>query len=135
MGVVFHFAFVLVGTSLQSLGFLLNWLKRLCINWVLLLNWLLICVSIGCGEKFYDMYVVSVFLAHDILDYRVQIYLVVRNHHLRISNPFDKMFVFYFYFVEKMDSFSLRSCGGCKFVWKFTDLGGAIELSQFRDLV
>ena len=56
-------------------------------------------------KKFYDMYVVSVFLVHDILDYRVQIYLVVRNHHLRISNPFDKMFVFYFYFVEKMDSF------------------------------
>ena len=56
-------------------------------------------------KKFYDLYVVSVLLVHDILDYMVQIYLVVKNHHLRISNPFDKMFVFYFYFVEKMDSF------------------------------
>ena len=56
-------------------------------------------------KKFYDLYVVSVLLVHDILDYTVQIYLVVKNHNLRISNPFDKMFVFYFYFVEKMDSF------------------------------
>ena len=56
-------------------------------------------------KKFYDLYVVSVFLVHDILDYMVQIYLVVRNHHLRISNPYDKMSVFYFYFVEKMDNF------------------------------
>ena len=56
-------------------------------------------------KKFYDLYVVSVFLVHDILDYRVQIYLVVRNHHLRISNPFDKMFVFYFYFAGEMGNF------------------------------
>ena len=53
----------------------------------------------------YDLYVFSVFLVHDILEYMVQICLVVKNHHLRISNPFDKMFVFYFYFVEKMVNF------------------------------
>ena len=52
-------------------------------------------------KKFYDLYVVSVLLVHDILDYTVQIYLVVKNHHLRISNPFDKMFVFYFYLLKK----------------------------------
>ena len=37
-------------------------------------------------------------LSTNILDYTVQIYLVVKNHHLRISNPFDKMFVFLFLF-------------------------------------
>ena len=58
------------------------------------------------GKKFYDLYVVSVLLVHDILDYMVQIYLVVNNHHLRISNPFDKMFCFFiFILLKKMDSF------------------------------
>ena len=56
-------------------------------------------------KKFYDLYVVSVLLVHDILEYMVQICLVVRNHHLRINNPFNKMSVFYFYFVEKMGNF------------------------------
>ena len=58
MGVVFHFAFVLVGTSLQSLGFVVE----LVVDFVYLLV---------VEKKFYDMYVVSVFLVHDILDYRV----------------------------------------------------------------
>ena len=58
MGVVFHFAFVLVGTSLQSLGFV----AELVVEFVYLLV---------VEKKFYDMYVVSVFLVHDILDYRV----------------------------------------------------------------
>ena len=56
-------------------------------------------------KNFYDLYVFSVFLVYDILEYFVQIYLVIRNHHLRINNPFDKMSVFYFYFVEKMGNF------------------------------
>ena len=49
-------------------------------------------------KNFYDLYVFSVFLVYDILEYFVQIYLVVRNHHLRINNPFDKMSVFLFLF-------------------------------------
>ena len=56
-------------------------------------------------KKFYDMYVVFVFLVHDILGYMVQIYLVANNHHLRISNPIDEMHVSYFHFVERMGNF------------------------------
>ena len=59
----------------------------------------------GVEKKFYDMYVVSVFLVHDILGYMVQIYLVVNNHHQRISNPFNEVLVFYFYSVERMGNF------------------------------
>ena len=51
------------------------------------------------------MYTVSALLVHDILEYMVQIYLVVNNHRQRINNPFDEMLAFYFYSVERMGNF------------------------------
>ena len=67
MGVVFHFAFVLVGTSLQSLGFVAELVGKIYyLGFVVEFVYLLV-----VEKKFYDMYVVSVFLVHDILDYRV----------------------------------------------------------------
>ena len=53
---------------------------------------------LGVEKKFYDMYTVSALLVHDILEYMVQIYLVVNNHRQRINNPFDEMLAFYFLF-------------------------------------
>ena len=60
---------------------------------------------LGVEKKFYDMYMVSALLVHDILECMVQIYLVVNNHHQRINNPFDEMLAFYFYSVERMGNF------------------------------
>ena len=56
-------------------------------------------------KNFYDVYMVSAFLVRDILGYMVQIYLVVNDHHQRIGNPFDEVFIFYFYSVERMGNF------------------------------
>ena len=56
-------------------------------------------------KKFYDMYMVFALLVRDILEYMVQKYLVVNNHHQMISNLYDEVLAFYFYFVEKMDNF------------------------------
>ena len=55
-------------------------------------------------KKFYDMYQVFALLVRDILEYTVQKYLVVNNHHQMISSPYDVL-AFYFYFVEKMGNF------------------------------
>ena len=60
---------------------------------------------LGEEKKFYDMYTVSALLVHDILEYMVQIYLVVNNHRQRINNPFDEMLAFYFNSVERMGNF------------------------------
>ena len=54
-------------------------------------------------KKFYDMYMVFALLVRDILEYMVQKYLVVNNHHQMISNPYEVLF--YFYFVERMGNF------------------------------
>ena len=55
-------------------------------------------------KKFYDMYMVFALLVRDILEYMVQKYLVVINHHQMISNLYDEV-LFYFYFAEKMGNF------------------------------
>ena len=60
---------------------------------------------LGVEKKLYDMYMVSALLVHDILEYMVQIYLVVNNHRQRINNPFDEVLAFYFYSVERMGNF------------------------------
>ena len=60
-------------------------------------------------KKFYDMYVVFALLVHDILEYMVQIYLAVNNHHQRIDNPYDEVLAFYSYFVERMGNFHYDS--------------------------
>ena len=56
-------------------------------------------------KKFYDINKVFALLVRDILEYTVQKYLVVNNHHQMISNPYDEVFAFYFYFVERMCNF------------------------------
>ena len=56
-------------------------------------------------KKFYDMYVVSALLVPDILEYMVQIYLVVNNNRQRINNPFDEVLAFCFYSVKRMGNF------------------------------
>ena len=56
-------------------------------------------------KKFYYMYKVFALLVRNILEYTVQKYLVVNNHHQMISNPYDEVLAFYFYFVEKMGNF------------------------------
>ena len=56
-------------------------------------------------KKFYYMYEVVAILVCDILGYMVQKCLVVNNHHQMISNPYDEVLAFYFYFVERMDNF------------------------------
>ena len=49
--------------------------------------------------------IVAVFVS-DILVYMVQKYLVDNNHHHQmINNSYNKVFVVYFYFVEKMGNF------------------------------
>ena len=56
-------------------------------------------------KKFYDTYMVFALLVRDIPGYTVQKYLVVNNHHQKISNPYDEVLAFYFYFVERMGNF------------------------------
>ena len=56
-------------------------------------------------KNFYYMYKVFALLVRDILGYTVQKYLVVNNHHQMISNPYDEVLAFYFYFVESMGNF------------------------------
>ena len=56
-------------------------------------------------KKFYYMYKVFALLVRDILEYTVQNYLVVNNHHQMISNPYDEVLAFCYYFVEKMGNF------------------------------
>ena len=52
------------------------------------------------------MYMVFALLVRDILEYMVQKYLVVNNHHQLISNLYDGvLFYFIFYFAEKMGNF------------------------------
>ena len=48
--------------------------------------------------------IVAVFVCN-ILVYMVQKRLVVNNHHRVISNPYDEVLVFFFYFVERMGNF------------------------------
>ena len=62
-------------------------------------------------KKFYYMYKVFVLLVRDILGYTVQKYLVVNNRHQMISNPYDEVLAFYFYFVEKMGNFHCNPVG------------------------
>ena len=80
------------------------------------------------------MYTVSALLVHDILEYMVQIYLVVNNHRQRINNPFDEVLAFYFYSVERMGNFHYDPVEDVNSL-KFTELVVAIGLSQYRDLI
>ena len=60
---------------------------------------------LGLEKKLYYMYEVVAILVCDIPAYMVQKYLVVNNHHQMINNPYDEVFAFYFYFVERMGNF------------------------------
>ena len=60
---------------------------------------------LGFQEKLSYMIEVVVTFVCDIPVYMVQKNLVVSNHHQMIDNPYDEVFAFYFYFVEKMDNF------------------------------
>ena len=60
--------------------------------------------------------IVAVFVC-DVLVYMVQKYLVDNNHHHHqmINNSYNKVFVVYFYFVEKMGNFHCDLVEGVNF--------------------
>ena len=60
---------------------------------------------LGLEKKIYYVYEVVAILVCDILGYMVQKCLVVNNHHQMISNPYDEVLAFYFYFVERIGNF------------------------------
>ena len=86
----------------------LNWLKRLCISWIWHMYWLLIsCIrwiwrknSIICMRSSRSLFAIFLYMR-----YMVQKCLVVNSHHQMISNLYDEVLAFYFYFVERMGNF------------------------------
>ena len=72
--------------------------------YVLVVDSVFLLSFVGKSSHFEMIEIVAVFVCN-ILECMVQKYLVESNHHQMISNLYNKVFVAYSYFVEKMGNF------------------------------